>query len=142
MEYNFLKPITSEADLSEYEKYLYHNFPLDSNEKISESKALAAKPWRYELSVPVKTEFKQGNMSQRMLNNPVFFQGYLKRSIGKLVKVESLFGERLEERTGILIDVGFDYIVLKLYESGCSLMIQLCTVKYITIAQNNSLSVI
>ena len=119
-----MKPmhITCEDDLQVYEDYLQENFSEKS-------------------LIPVgnKTANHKGYISQ-VLNNNIFSSGYLRKNIGKLLKVESLIGNSLDVRIGKLTDVGADYIALKLNKSCCSLMIPTSSIRYITIIHDNDFS--
>ncbi len=137
MEYNILKHIKDESDLLEYEKYLTENFNSDQK-TIKDTEQVVNSVTPYREKYPTRTTGQSIIPSYR--SSPVYFQGYLKNNIGKLVKVESLLGDRLESRIGILLDVGSDYIVLKLYKSCCSMMIRSSSVKYITIAHDNDMN--
>ena len=132
MQKNFPAHISSEKDLKLYEEYL-------ENETLNENSN--------ELSC--KIEPKPHNMMTRYQNTPsipktygsdMFFQGYLKNHKGKLVRVESLLGNRLETRVGILFEVGANYIVLKLSRNSCSMMIEASAIKYITIIHDNDMN--
>ena len=69
-----------------------------------------------------------------------YMPAFLNTMVGKLVRVESLIGGRLESRVGILLRAGADYIVLKLYR-GCSTMIcEASSIKYITVIHDNDLN--
>lgn len=132
MQKQYLTHITNENDLKLYEEYLGNeqNFS-DSNNlscTVEEKPNYMAKPNRNSMSKP------------HSLSSSLFFQGYLKNHIGKLVKVESLLGNCLETRIGILFEVGANYIVLKLHRSSCSMMIDAASVKYITIIHDNDLN--
>ena len=76
----------------------------------------------------------------RVLNSPIFSGGYLRQNIGKLLKVESLIGNTLDTRIGTLLDVGADFIAIKLRKSCCSLIIPTATIKYITVIHDNDIS--
>ena len=119
-----MKPmhITCEDDLQVYEDYLQENFS---------EKSL--------IHVGNKTANHKGYISQ-VLNNNIFSSGYLRKNIGKLLKVESLIGNSLDVRIGKLTDVGADYIALKLNKSCCSLMIPTSSIRYITIIHDNDFS--
>ncbi len=127
MEYFKPMHIKDENDLEIYESYLKENFPKKENSlvKIEEKKQiLPTKPF----SVP------------QMLTNPVFSSGYLRKNQGKLLKVDSLIGNMLDTKIGILLDVGADYIAIKLGKSSCSLLIPTNSIKYITIIHDNDYS--
>lgn len=57
---------------------------------------------------------------------------FLKCHIGKLVKVEVAVLNRIETKVGILMDVGKDYLVLKLPECQ-SVIIEGSCIKFITV---------
>ncbi len=127
MDYNFPSPIKSEQDLNYYENYLNKQDTALSCDIKSRNK--------YHMTVEdskTKTALKD---AMNMENMP----SYLSGMIGKLVKVESLIGGRLESRIGKLMSVGNGYIVLKLNCRGCSTLIcELSCVKYITVSHDNS----
>ncbi len=125
MERNLPSYITSEQDLIAYEKYLKNG----KRELCSEKKQ-----YHMQIETPKKTQ------TPEILSNPIFFQCYLKKHIGKLIKAESLIGNRLENRMGTLIDVGSDYIVIKPTKHCVTTMINLKSVKYISIIHDNDRS--
>lgn len=119
MEHNFPCPITGDKDLKYYEDYL---------KKCDNGS---------ECRVTVEKGSKCNNMR---LTDTAYMPAFLNTMVGKLVRVESLIGGCLESRVGILMNVGADYIVLKLYR-GCSTMIcEASSIKYITVIHNNDLN--
>lgn len=119
MEHNFPCPITGEKDLKYYEDYL----------KKSDN--------RQENRVTVENRTPSNNVR---LTDTAYMPAFLNTMVGKLVRVESLIGGCLESRIGILLNVGADYIVLKLYR-GCSTMIcEASSIKYITVIHDNDLN--
>ena len=120
--------ISEESDLSLFEEFLQ----TDTLENLS-------KPQKEERMI-CKSGGVIGNINTDLLDNSLFFQGYLKNHRGKLVRVESLVGCCLESRVGKLLDVGMDYIVIKLYKNGCSMMLKAKEIKYITIVHDNDAS--
>lgn len=112
--------IESEKDLQVYENYLKDNFP--------------------ERNVKTKMMQKPIVSNPKVLNSPIFSGGYLRQNIGKLFKVESLIGNLLDTRIGILLDVGADFIALKIHKSCCSLIIPTSSIKYITIIHDNDIT--
>lgn len=135
MEYNMPKRINSEEDLNEFENYLC-SYSCDETEKHSE-------PMHHH---SMKTEHRNNSLMHQKSNkehthtSTAYLCMHLKKHIGKLAKIESLIDNRLESRIGVLLEVGEDYIVIKLSKCCCSMMIPLCTVKYITIAHDNNLA--
>ncbi len=57
---------------------------------------------------------------------------YLSRHIGKPVKIEALISNRIEIKSGILMEVGKDFLVLKLPECQ-SIIIEGSCIKFITV---------
>ena len=52
--------------------------------------------------------------SPEILTNSIYTPAFLRRHIGSLVKVEFLIGtNNMQDRIGILLDVGASYIVLR-----------------------------
>ncbi len=119
MEQNFPKYIKDEHDLAIYESKLRSDFGLKSCTTS-------------EMHKPPVKEIPE------ILSNPVFFQCFLKKHIGKLIKAESLIGNRLETRVGILLDVGTDYIVIKPNRNCVTTVIDLKCVKYVSIIHDNN----
>lgn len=62
---------------------------------------------------------------------------YLSCHIGKPVRVETVILNRLDTKVGILLDVGKDYLVLKLPECQ-SMIIEGGCIKYITVIHNGN----
>ena len=119
MEHNFPCPITGEKDLKYYEDY------LKKSDNGTESRV---------------TVERASKCNDIRLNDTAYMPAFLNTMVGKLVRVESLIGGCLESRIGILLNVGADYIVLKLYR-GCSTMIcEASSIKYITVIHDNDLN--
>ena len=110
MENNFPIPIVNEKDLNVYENYL------------RQEKNILSKNKSY---VP------------ETLTNPVFLPAFLKNHIGKLVKIESLVGECLQVKIGTLLQVGADFVVIKLSQNCSSMVIEGRSIKFITIIHDN-----
>lgn len=119
MEQNFPKNIRNESDLAVYERYLNRETAQKATQQIR------IEP-RKEVSIPEN------------LTNPIFFQCFLKKHIGKLIKAESLIGNRLDTRIGTLIEVGADYIVIKPDKRSITTVIALKCVKYVSIIHHKS----
>ena len=70
-----------------------------------------------------------------MLTNNIYTPAFLRENIGKLMRVEFLIGTNsLVDRTGILIDVGASYILLRALESDVITYADLYSIKFITIS--------
>lgn len=128
MEHNFPCPITNDKDLSFYEEYI-KKYDAEPTEKTEKSCKTA-----------MENSLSRVNKAALCLSDTAYMPAFLKTARGKLVRVESLIGGCLESRVGVLLDVGADYIVLKLYR-GCSTMIcELSSIKYITVIHDNDLN--
>lgn len=136
MEKNFPCPIVSEKDLNIYEDYLRKSDGENRRlpERVPDGRC------GYEVWIE-KGAAKTGETKlPPALCNTVFLPGYLKTQIGKTVRVESLIGGCLERRVGTLIQVGADYIVLKLYQSCSTMICEASSIKYITVIHDNDLN--
>ena len=104
--------ITSEKDLNFYENYLKNSCPVNSRAYSTSNQIIPVKKQSHEIQVQNANTV----MCNRYEQGPstTVFQKYLSNHIGKIIKVESLIGQCLEARTGILMEVGGDYIVIKL----------------------------
>lgn len=141
MEYNMPHHISNEKDLKAYEDFLECDNTSNQN-SLAELGISKSDKTEYKMQVESRRPYLKAsrNIVPDTLANPVFFQGYLKNHIGKLIRVESLIGDCLESRIGKLLEVGVDYIVIKLYKSYCSMMINAANIKYITIVHDNDIS--
>ena len=75
------------------------------------------------------------------LRNPTYTPGYLREQIGKLVRVEFLIGtNNLTDRTGILVEVGASYIVLRSIQDANLLYCDIYSIKFVTISESNFLT--
>ncbi len=132
MEHNFPCPIKSDKDLKYYEDYL--------KKCDTEGEELQIRNKAGERKMTVESGSPRDKNTALRLSDTVYLPAYLKTMTGKLVRVESLIGGCLESRVGILLRVGADYIVLKLYR-GCSTMIcEASSIKYITVIHDNDLN--
>ena len=69
------------------------------------------------------------------LTNNIYTPAFLREQIGKLMRVEFLIGtNNLVDRTGILIDVGASYILLRALESDVITYADIYSIKFITIS--------
>ena len=73
--------------------------------------------------------------SPEILTNNIYTPAFLRENIGKLMRVEFLIGtNNLVDRTGILIDVGASYILLRALESDVITYCDIYAIKFITIS--------
>ncbi len=72
------------------------------------------------------------------LKNSIYTPGFLRRYIGRLVKVEFLIGSNyLEDRTGILLEVGASYILLRSVQDNNLLYCDIYSIKFVTISTHS-----
>lgn len=72
------------------------------------------------------------------LKNTVYTPAFLRKYIGRLVKVEFLIGSTfLEDRTGILLEVGASYIVLRAVQDNNLLYCDIFSIKFVTISRQS-----
>ena len=70
------------------------------------------------------------------LRNTNFTPGFLRQHLGKLVRVEFLIGTTgLTDRTGILVEVGASYIVLRSIQDRNLLYCDIYSIKFVTISE-------
>lgn len=73
--------------------------------------------------------------SPEILTNNIYTPAFLRENLGKLMRVEFLIGtNNLVDRTGILIDVGASYILLRALESDVVTYADIYSIKFITIS--------
>ena len=90
----------------------------------------------------IETKEIQGNRdvsinqnSPEILTNNIYTPAFLRENIGKLMRVEFLIGtNNLVDRTGILLDVGASYILLRALESDVVTYADIYSIKFITIS--------
>lgn len=79
------------------------------------------------------------NVTNDLIPEPVesslYIAGYLSTQIGKLVKVEFLIGNNITDRTGVLVKVGVNYIILRPIDIVGSLLCDLYSIKFVTIVE-------
>lgn len=70
-----------------------------------------------------------------ILTNNLYTPAFLRQQIGKLIRVEFLIGTNIiEDRTGILEEVGASYILLRSVESGNLLYCDIYSIKFVVIS--------
>lgn len=70
------------------------------------------------------------------LKNPIYTPAFLKKHIGDLVKVEFLIGTNsLQDRIGILLEVGASFIVLSSIQDNNLLYCDIFSIKFVTISR-------
>lgn len=128
---NFPYHIETEEDLRVYEEFAREN----GNQIIDELPIRKSQEHENNMSyIP-----QQNNNLPKSLKNTAFLPAFLSKNIGKLVKIESLIGGRLEPRIGILITVGANFIVLRQMRSNNTMICDSTLIKYATIIHDNDI---
>lgn len=71
------------------------------------------------------------------LTNADFIPAYLTQYIGKWIRADFLIGDSIEQRVGILEDVGASYIILNAIEPDTLVVCDLFAIKFVTIILND-----
>jgi len=75
------------------------------------------------------------SMEPETVTNALYTPAFLRQHIGKLVRAEFLIGTNyLEDRTGILVEVGASYIILRSIQDGNLLYCDIYSIKFVTIS--------
>jgi len=137
MDYSLPHRIKNERDLQIYEDFIKRD-DTDCAQKTT----MPAPQNRPSGLIPAEKVMPNRSVAMQYSNMPdnSFFYGYLKSHKGKLIKAESLIGNKLESRIGILLEIGNDYIVIKLPRSNCTMLIKTAAIKYITIVHDNDMA--
>jgi hypothetical protein len=75
------------------------------------------------------------------VKSTLYIAGYLNTQIGKLVKAEFLVGNNITDRTGVLVKVGVNYILLRPIELNGLLLCDLYSIKFVTIVERPALPI-
>ncbi len=77
------------------------------------------------------------------LTSPLYTPGFMRTQLGKLMRVEFLIGDVLNDRTGYLLSVGANYILLGAIDNSHTILCDLYSIKFVNIlAYNTPLSAI
>lgn len=71
------------------------------------------------------------------MTNSDFLPAYLMQYIGKWIRADFLVGNSIEQRVGILEDVGASYIILNAIEPETLVVCDLFSIKFVTIILND-----
>jgi hypothetical protein len=77
------------------------------------------------------------SLTPETLSNTDFLPAYLSKHIGKWIRAEFLIGGFLEQRVGILYEVGASYIIIKSIEPDTLVACDLFSIRFVTIVLNN-----
>ena len=129
MNENLPSPITNGEDLDRYEAY------LDTRKNQVTPQGMVNNYNYTENFSYIPTENKR---VPEKLKNTAFMPAFLSKHIGKLVRVESLLGNQLHQRTGILMTVGAGFIVLR-SQNNATLICDSNSIRFVTIIHDNDL---
>ena len=92
---------------------------------------------------PPSTSFSpppMGSEAPPTVTNPYYLAGYLRTQIGRFMRIEFSLGTTgsLNDRIGILQDVGASYVVLRQFPSDDLIVGDLYSIKFITIYDTSS----
>lgn len=100
------------------------------NEKVSQTRQIE--------DTVLQPSMSQSQNIPETLKNTVYTPAFLRKHIGRLVKVEFLIGTTyLEDRTGILLEVGASYIVLRSVQDNNLLYCDIYSIKFVTISNQS-----
>lgn len=116
--------IKDDTELEAYEKYL-----TEQKESTGTEMTVVRNNMSY---IP-----SDNHIVPTSLKNSSFMPAFLSKHIGKLIRAESLIGDRLETKTGILLNVGAGFMVLRQLRSNNTVICDLFAVKYITVVHDN-----
>ena len=78
-------------------------------------------------------------MQPETLTNSAYTPAFLRRYIGRLVRIEFLIGTNyLDDRSGVLIEVGASYVLLRSIQDRNLLYCDIYSIKFVTISENNA----
>ena len=121
--------ITNEKDLEFYEAFI-------SDIKRENGKSLQIHNTNIPVNNPKPTHIK----SNTSTICPDMLYTFLSNHIGKLIRIDFLIGNKMESKSGKLINVGKEYIVLKLFRNGCTMICDIKSIKFVTIVHDNDIS--
>lgn len=83
--------------------------------------------------VPQNYQMNNEMMLPENMTNNAYIPAYLRKQIGRWVRAEFLVGKSIVEKVGQLIEVGTEYIILKLLEPATTMLCDVSSIKFITI---------
>lgn len=89
---------------------------------------------------PVTTGTQSISFTPETLTNMSFLPAYLSQYIGHWVRADFFIGETIEQRVGVLHEVGASYFILEAIEPQTLLVCDMFSVKFVTIILDDDLS--
>jgi hypothetical protein len=75
------------------------------------------------------------------VTSTLYFAGYLRTQIGKLMRVQFLIGNSTVDRSGVLVSVGVDHIVLRPFDVNGFIICDLFSIRFVTVVDRPTLPV-
>ena len=110
---------------SDYE-YISNDLSDDMQRNVNEMSQMAA-------NSSTNTSF-----TPETVTNSDFMPAYLRQHIGQWVRVDFLIGDGIEQRVGILQEVGASYIILQAIEPSTIVVCDMYSIKFVTIVLNGN----
>ena len=89
---------------------------------------------------PTTTGTQSISFTPETLTNMSFLPAYLSQYIGHWVRADFFIGETIEQRVGVLHEVGASYFILEAIEPQTLLVCDMFSVKFVTIILDDDLS--
>lgn len=121
--------ITNEKDLEFYEAFI-------SDMKNHNGKAMQIQ--HSNIPMPKQKQMNFKTASPAMC--PDMLYKFLSNHIGKLIRIDFLISNRTESKSGKLLNVGKEYVVLKLFRNGCTMICDINSIKFVTVVHDNDIS--
>lgn len=126
-------PIMNRSDMSHYNNvYRKYSVPTYNNTSLA--------PMNNNMNMQGTNTSNSESLMPETLTNTAFLPGYLNQHLGRWVRVESLIGDELLERVGILREVGASYIILQAIEPATIVVLDMYSIKSVTIVLDNEFS--
>ncbi len=89
---------------------------------------------------PITTGTQSISFTPETLTNMSFLPAYLSQYIGHWVRADFFIGETIEQRVGVLHEVGASYFILEAIEPQTLIVCDMFSVKFVTIILDDDLS--
>jgi hypothetical protein len=112
----------------------YLNYFCPMSQALRKAQTYPMNPGIVHNQVPVPpSNFEQAPGSPTNLGTQ-YTEGYLRTQIGKRMKIMFLIGTNIvQDREGILLEVGISYIVIKEVDTNNKLLCDMYSIKFVTI---------
>lgn len=89
---------------------------------------------------PATTASQSISFTPETLTNMIFLPAYLSQFIGHWIRADFFIGDTIEQRVGVLHEVGASYFILEAIEPQTLLVCDMFSVKFVTIILDDDLS--